>query len=178
MNVTKLIVVSLVMLSMTAMTFGQTGGQGSRSYDRCYRYRPLDITAPQSIEGKVIKVEAANSGRGRYGDGTHLVIQSGKAEMTVHLGPRVFLEKNQIRIQQGDQVKLTAFKGTYNNQAVFFASQVWQDGKAIILRDQQGFPMWRASLEAGGRGNRNRSFRRGGNRDMRGCRNYNRCCRR
>jgi hypothetical protein len=156
MNVKKLMIVSVVMFSLVALTFAQ--GRGMRPNCRYYRYNQMDIVNPQTIEGEIVKVEVTQYGTGRYGEGIHLTVRSGKTETVTHLGPKAFLETNQVQFRQGDRVKITAFKGVYNDQTVFFASEVSAGGKTVMLRDNQGFPRWRASLDRPQRGYGRRGY--------------------
>jgi hypothetical protein len=149
MNIKKLMIVSLVALAMTTVVFSQGRGSGL-----CYRQ--IQVQTPMMIEGKIVKIETFDYGKGRYGQGLHLFVQNNGQESEIHLGPQTWLNNQGLQLQQGDFVKIKAYKGTlYNGNPALFAAEVTgpKGGKTLMLRDANGFPMWRQSLSRGqGRG--------------------------
>lgn len=160
MNIKKLMMVSLVVLAMTTVVFSQGRGRG-------WCYRQLQVQSPVMIEGKIVKVGTFNYGRGFYGQGLHVFVQSNGQESEIHLGPQAWMNNQGLQLKQGDTVKIKVYKGTfYNGNPALFAAQVTgpKGGEAIILRDKNGFPMWRWSLK-GGKG---RGYGRGAGQGRRG----------
>jgi hypothetical protein len=149
MNIKKLMIVSLVVLAMTTLVFSQGRGRGL-----CYRQ--IQVQSPVMIEGKIVKIETFDYGKGRYGQGLHLFVQNNGQESEIHLGPQAWMNNQGLQLKQGDTVKIKAYKGTlYNGNPALFAAEVTgpQGGNTIMLRDENGFPMWRQSLSRGrGRG--------------------------
>ena len=149
MNIKKLMIVSLVVLAMTTVVFSQGRGRGL-----CYRQ--IQVQSPVMIEGKIVKIETFDYGKGRYGQGLHLFVQNNGQESEIHLGPQAWLNNRGLQLKQGDTVKIKAYQGTlYNGNPALFAAEVTgpKGGEAIMLRDKNGFPMWRQSLSRGqGRG--------------------------
>lgn len=148
MNMKRTLIVSLVVLAMTTVIIGQARGRGL-----CYRQ--LLLQSPVAVEGKIIKIETLDYGKGRYGQGIHLFVRNNGQDTEIHLGPQAWLNEQGLQFKQGDTIKIKAFKGTYNGNPTFFASEIAnaKAGKTIMLRDENGFPMWRQSLRNGsGRG--------------------------
>jgi hypothetical protein len=149
MNIKKLMIVSLVVLAMTTVVFSQGRGRGL-----CYRQ--IQVQTPVMIEGKIVKIETFDYGKGRYGQGLHLLVQNNGQESEIHLGPQAWLNNQGLQLKQGDFVKIKAYQGTlYNGNPALFAAEVTgpKGGKTLMLRDENGFPMWRQSLSRGqGRG--------------------------
>ena len=157
----KTIFVSILIILMVTLSFGQRG------YGR-YRVHTFDVTNPVAINGKIVKIETVrNSSRG-YGTGIHLTVTDGDTQTVVNMGPAAFLSSNKWEFKEGDKISLKAFKGTGNNSGQLFAAEISRAGKQLVLRDNFGGPMWRQSL------NKNRGGgRRGGPGGFRG----NRCWR-
>jgi hypothetical protein len=157
MNIKKMMIVTLVVLAMTTAVFSQGRGRGI-----CYRQ--IQVQTPVVIEGKIIKIGTFDYGRGRYGEGLHLFVLNNGQESEIHLGPQTWLNNQGLDLKQGDKVKIKVYKGTlYNGNPALFAAEVTgpKGGKSIMLRDANGFPMWRQSLRGGkGRG-LNRGARQG-----------------
>ncbi len=145
MNIKKSMIVSLVVLAMTTVVFGQ--GRG-----RWLCYRQMHVQSPKLIEGKIVKIETVNYGKGRFGQGIHLLVQNNSQESEVHLGPQAWLDNQGLQLKPGDTVKIKAYRGIlYNGNPGIFAAELTgaNGGKTIILRDKNGFPMWRWSLDRG-----------------------------
>ena len=120
MNIKKLMIVSLVVLAMTAVVFGQGRGRG-----RGLCYRQLQVRTPMMIEGKIVKIETFDYGRGRYGQGLHVFVQNNGQESEIHLGPQAWMNNQGLQLKQGDFVKIKAYKGTlYNGNPALFAAEV------------------------------------------------------
>jgi len=160
MNNKKLMIVSLVVLAMTTAVFSQGRGQGL-----CYQQ--TQVRTPMMIEGKIVKIETFNYNKGRYGQGLHLFVRNNDKESEIHLGPRAWLNNQGLHLKQGDFVRIKAYQGTlYNGNPALFAAEVTgpNGGKALMLRDENGFPMWRQGLSRG----QGRGFGRGAGQGRRG----------
>jgi hypothetical protein len=151
MNIKKLAIVSIVSLSLVTVVFGQGRGPGKGwgkglGQGDC---KYLRVNTPLMIEGKVIKIEEQTAGKGRYARGLHLYMEYEGKESEIHLGPSEWLNAQGLQIKEGDFVKVKACKGVYNGSPALFASEVsvGKDGKNVTVRDKNGFPMWRRSLD-------------------------------
>jgi hypothetical protein len=110
----------------------------------------IDAASQVELSGVIAKVENCNSGRGWYANGINLtVVDDGKQQSLVRLGPAAFLSTNNWAFKQGEKIIVKAFKGTGNFANEFFAAEVIRDGKNLLLRDEYGFPKWRQSLRKG-----------------------------
>jgi len=142
----KTILIAVITISMVTLSFGQRG------FNRTHTF---DVTAPVEINGKILKVETVKDGTGwygRFGGGIHLTIQSGDKQSLVHLGPAVFLDSNKWEFKTGEMVTMKVFKGTGKSSGQLFAASVTRGGQQLVLRDGNGFPMWRQSLKGKGQG--------------------------
>ena len=151
MKMTKPIFIMIVLISMLSMSYAQRMGRGW-GYHRNYMF---DLNSPVMIQGLIVKVERLDLGRGRYANGIRLIVKSAKKELPIHIGPAAFLNSNNFEFKEGENVEIKAFKGIYNTNTAFFAIEVHKSGKNLVLRDNNGLPMWRWSLYKG-RGRRGR----------------------
>jgi hypothetical protein len=126
--------------------------------------RNFSVEKARLIEGKITKVTLENNGQ--YGSpGIHLVVNDGKADLSIHMGPEYFFKSKGIIFKNGDSVKLNAFEGMYNEKVAFFASSIEVAGNVTLIRNKYGDPEWRRSAGNGsgrgrGRGgNSNRVYR-------------------
>ena len=145
MKMKQLAIISLAVLVMSTMALAQGRGTGL-----CYR--AIQTQSPVMIEGTIVKIETLDWGKGRYGNGIHLMVRAKNRESEIHLGPQAWWNEQGLPLQQGDKVKIKAYKGTLNNgSAALFAAEVSNaaQGKSITLREANGFPLWRQSLRKG-----------------------------
>jgi hypothetical protein len=152
----KTILITLLMISMVTVSFAQMGrGRNARNW-----WHTFDVTNPVEISGEIVKVDTITKGSGRYGTGIHLTIADNGKESLVSLGPSTYLVSNNWQFANGEKIKIRAFKGTGNDQGQLFAAEITRGGEQLLLRDQNGLPMWRQSLNR-------RGYRRGGGRGYR-----------
>jgi len=77
----------------------------------------------------------------------HVKADDGKV-MIVHVGPRSYLDSQNIRFREGDAVTITGSLTKAGRHDVLVASQIQKADKTLSLRDQSGKPLW--SLEPSG----------------------------
>ena len=141
----KTMLIMIIVVSMAMLSFGQ--GRN--------RVHTFDVTTPVEVSGKIIKVEtvkATTGGYGRYSGGIHLTIQQGDKQSVVHLGPAAYMNSNNWEFKEGEMVTVNAYNGTGNYSGQLFAADVTRNGKQLTLRDKDGFPMWRQSMNRRGQG--------------------------
>jgi hypothetical protein len=142
----KITLIAIITISMVTVSFGQRG------YNRTHTF---DVTTPVELSGKILKVETVKDTNGRYGrsgGGIHLTIRTGDKQSLVNLGPAAFLSSNNWEFKTGEMVTVKAFNGTGNSNGQLFAASVTRGGQQLALRDANGLPMWRQSLNRKGQG--------------------------
>ena len=163
----KIIFISILVISMALLSFGEPQLGRNRQYAQ-NRTHTFDVNNPVEISGTIAKVETVTAGKGRYGTGVHLTINSGGNESLVHMGPAAYLDSNQWKLAKGENVSVKVFKGTGNNSGQLFAAQITRGKNQLAMRDDAGRAMWRQSLSGQRRGGRGmgRQGRRGGGRNF------------
>ncbi|MCB1111161.1 MAG: hypothetical protein H7A37_00685 [Chlamydiales bacterium] len=103
--------------------------------------RLFNPDAIETVSGKVSRIDQIYP-EGRLGYGVHVVLDTNGEVLSVHLGPSQFLSQHDLVIKEGDQLTVTGSKAVLNGTDFIIATKVEKDGKAIILRDKDGIPMW------------------------------------
>ncbi len=138
---------------------------GCRGAD-CYDYRRADCrgadcagvrtysrAAFETVSGAIIDVYEATSRQG-YRSGLHLLIKANEETLDVHLGPISYIEGQNFNFEPGDileikgdhEVARSRDRFTDSPMPAMTAIEVKKNNETLTLRDEDGFPMWRASL--------------------------------
>ena len=114
-----------------------SGGWGYKSqYQRMYN--PQSVA---TIKGVVEVVEQITP-RGGMSYGIHLKIKTDTETLSVHLGPAWFIERQDIKIEKGDNIEVKGSKITFDGAPVIIAAEVKKGDAILKLRDENGFPAW------------------------------------
>ncbi len=76
------------------------------------------------------------------GQGVHLQLKTDKETISVHLGPKWFLENQDIQIEKGDQISVKGSRITLNEKPALIAAEIEKGDQLLVLRDKDGFPLW------------------------------------
>jgi hypothetical protein len=109
-------------------------------------YEPKTV---ETIQGKVLSVEKTTPAKNR-GYGVHLMLQTDKETIPVHLGPARYIDTQTPKIEANDTVTVTGSRVTVDGKPAIIAAQVKKGNDVLKLRDDNGIPAWRRA----GRGNR------------------------
>ncbi len=111
---------------------GMGRGMGGRMYDP---------TRAETLSGKVVYVDEFAAPRGR-GTAVVLKVTSGSDTLAVHLGPKWFLDKQEMKFAAGDAVEIKGVKTARRGRDIFIAAEVKKGSDVLKLRDEQGIPLW------------------------------------
>jgi hypothetical protein len=70
------------------------------------------------------------------------MLKQGKEMIEVFTGPTVFLEKQTFPLAKGDAIEVTGSRVTINGTAALLARQIRKGDTILILRDENGRPVW------------------------------------
>lgn len=110
-------------------------GPGGR-YGRLY-----DVKTVETVSGKVTAVEEVTPFKG-MGNGVHLVLETDKESISVHLGPAWYIERQDPKIAVGDEIEVKGSRITYEGKPAIIAAEIHKDGEMLMLRDADGIPAW------------------------------------
>ncbi len=113
---------------------GGSRGRASRSY---YNFARIE-----NLDGEVISVDTPTFRRG-IPQGVHLIVNTGKETVEVHLGPSWYLEDQDFAISPEDKIAITGSRININGEQAIIASQIKKGNNTLMLRDDNGIPLWR-----------------------------------
>ncbi|MDI6854664.1 MAG: DNA-binding protein [Deltaproteobacteria bacterium] len=93
----------------------------------------------ETITGQVTSMETVTTGPYQ---GVHLKVKTDKETLPVHLGPKSYLDKQEMKFSEGDKVQVTGSRVTMDGKPAIIAKEVKKDGKTMELRDDRGVPKW------------------------------------
>ena len=119
---------------MGPQRMGGWGRQGS--YHRLYN--PDTV---KTISGEVVRVEYFVPQEG-MGQGVHVQLKTLRETLPVHLGPRWFLDNQDVQIEKGDRIQAKGSQITFENKPAVIAAEIEKGDDILRLRDNNGFPRW------------------------------------
>ena len=140
---------TMITLSDAQPWRGWKGGSGwgyKSSYQRMYN--PQTVT---TVKGVVEAVEQVTPMKG-MSYGIHLKLKTDSETLPVHLGPSWYIERQDMKIEEGDTIEVTASKINFNNVPTIIAGQVKKGETILMLRDKDGIPLWAGTGMGRGRG--------------------------
>jgi hypothetical protein len=102
------------------------------------KYNPKTVTM---VKGVVETVEQMPPATGTS-YGIHLELRTDSGMLSVHLGPAWFIERENIRIEEGNIIEVKGSKITYEEVPTIIAAEVKKGKTVLKLRDKNGFPVW------------------------------------
>ena len=101
--------------------------------------RMYNPTTVETIKGKVSKVEKITPMKGMY-YGVHILVKTDKEELSVHLGPGWFIENQDTKINEGDEVEITGSKVTFQGKPALLQPSSKKAMRLLSLGIQMDFP--------------------------------------
>ena len=112
-------------------------GWGYRSlYQRMYN--PENIVTSKGIVDAVERITPKSA----KSQGILLIVKTEAEDLSVHLGPASFIERQEIKIEKGDSIKVKGSKVTFDGVPTIIAVEINKDDAVLKLRDKNGFPLW------------------------------------
>jgi hypothetical protein len=140
----KILVAGLVLvfgLALASDAFAQQVRRGC--WGRADRYNRLYNPATvETISGTVTDVGYFSPAEG-MAQGVHVLVRQPDGQtVDVQLGPRWYLDNQDITIKEGDPITVTGSRVTLNGEPVIIASEVRLNNEVLHLRNRQGYPLW------------------------------------
>jgi len=144
LTVLATLIFSLILLSTNSliaqskMNGKKSGGWGTgNSYENKY-----DTKTVETIFGEVLSIEKMAPSKGMSA-GVHLMVKTSKEIISIHLGPKWFLDKQELDIVVKDKIEIKGSRIIYENHPAIIASEIIKGDKILILRSENGIPVWR-----------------------------------
>lgn len=131
MTVQTLRRITLFVLNVTmAASLLAQGGRGRL-------YNPSTET---TVQGRVLTVDSVGGRRGW--SGIHLTLESKDVKYDVHVGPKTYVDGHGFKFAVGDQLQVVGSEVASGETKSLIAREIEKEGKTLVLRDKQGFPVW------------------------------------
>ena len=135
------VVAAAISFSCAAIALAGRGmggwGEGSR-YNRMY-----DPKTVETVRGEVISVDKIAPRKG-MSYGLHVVLKTDKEEISVHVGPGWYLEKEGFTLAKGETIEIKGSRITFRKKPAIIAAEVKKGDVLQKLRDENGVPVWSA----------------------------------
>ena len=135
----------MVALACPPQAMSQGRGQGFRPCP----YTPYECSAkgvckPMTITGKVSRVFTETLQDNMHPGMAILIDTKDKGQVRVHLGPVWYLERQEFNLEPGQEVQVKGICMEEKGETRLIAAQVTIGNSILLLRDQDGRPMWEA----------------------------------
>ena len=134
---TKIFILFVLLFGLSSFKIYSQEGFGS-GINNIY-----DVNTVEKISGEVTSLDKVYSDN-NISYGNHLTLYSNNGQILVQLGPAWFVENQDIQIIAGDYVTVTGSRVTYNGSQLIVAKEVMKEDKVLLLRDDNGYPLWAA----------------------------------
>ena len=145
----KFSITLVVILLGTSCLFSQPG-RGMNQSDITKLY---NTATEATVEGKIFKVEVADSGYGRF-QGVIVDLKTNDKEVKAYIAPNWYLNNEKIELKNDQSLTVTGSQVTHNNQPLLIGRTMKYNGKEITIRDSKGVPLWAGKAIGPGAGRR------------------------
>lgn len=146
-NIIKFSLAIILMLLWSSLLFSQPG----RGLNQGEMTKLYNTETEMTVEGKIIKVEVADSGYGRF-PAVIVDLKSKDDTMKVYIAPNWYLTNEKIELKKDQSITVTGSKVTHNDQPLIITRTMKYDGKEITFRDSKGVPAWAGKAMGPGAG--------------------------
>jgi hypothetical protein len=115
---------------------GSGGWRAATAYGRLY-----DPGTVETTQGKVVSVQRLFPRPGMSA-GMHLLVDTGKERLSVHLGPEWYIERQDVPLEPGDAIEVKGSRISFEGKPALVAAEVRKGAEVLRLRDDAGFPVW------------------------------------
>lgn len=138
--------VALVAVTLSAQQgFGRMGGRGGSRGEELGNYDP---TQTEVVRGQVISVQDFESRKGKV-TGVGVELQADSEPLFVYLGPHIYVDLQNVRINEGDRVEVIGVRILLDGRPALLAGQVRKGDEVLRLRDDRGVPLWNEKRQGG-----------------------------
>lgn len=129
----------------------QIFAQPGRGLNRGNMTRLYDKSTIDTITGKITKIDTVKAGFGRF-PGVLLNLQNKTRETKVYISPVWYLNDQKLQFSIGESLTITGSRIIYQDNPLIIAKEFRYKKKKIIIRDNNGIPVWAGKRMGPGRG--------------------------
>jgi hypothetical protein len=104
--------------------------------------REFDPATLVTIEGDILEVASTPSPGWRRAQGLHLTVDTSDGPVSVHMGPRWYLQRRGVTFAAGERVTITGSRLSSGSGARLVATEVRRGESVFRLRASDGDPAW------------------------------------
>jgi hypothetical protein len=139
-----IIVIMLLSLGLVTASYAQPGmhWRGSGGWGPGSQYGQMyDPQALETISGEIVRVDRIAPMSG-MGGGVHVLVKTATETLDRHLGPRWYIENQDVQFAPKDHVEVHGSRVTVGGKPAIIAAAVQKGDGVLTLRDDQGVPPW------------------------------------
>jgi hypothetical protein len=133
----KKIPVLLALLALLSPALASAEGAAKARKPAKVKYDPSTVV---TLSGVVLGEQRVDAAKGQKG--VRLVLKTGDQQVSVHLGPDTFVDRQKVKLAKGDEVTVKGSKFTYDDKFGLIAQTVTRGIETLVLRDAAGKPAW------------------------------------
>jgi hypothetical protein len=138
----KISLALVLLLLSAAPSFGWVPWAAAARAAKTLQY---DRGTVETLSGTVIEVEHQAPARFDRLSRVHLLLRTGGSMIEVQLGPESWLARHHFTLAPGDQVTITGSRINRLRQSFLIAAKVQKGTQVLLLRDDNGRPLWTRS---------------------------------
>ena len=104
-------------------------------------FKSYDFQTTETLNGEIISLDSFPSRQGF--SGTHLMVQTDKETIEIHLAPSWFLAERDFELTPQDKITVIGSRIDIDGQEAIIAREIKKGDRTLILRNRDGFPVWR-----------------------------------
>lgn len=114
--------------------------EGQSRWGRGRNYSRYDSSKIETLNGEVVSLDSFPSRRGF--SRTHLIVQTNKETIEVHLAPSWYLAEQDFDLTPQDKITVIGSRINIDGQKAIVAREIINRDKTLTLRDRNGIPLW------------------------------------
>ena len=134
-----LVLLAILSMSLAGTSYaapGMPGGGWGMNSQYGSLFNPKTV---ETVSGEVMKIDKIMPMKG-MSYGIHLTLKTDKGDISVHLGPAWYIDKQKPAIQVGDKVEVKGSRVAFQGSAVIIAQEVSKGGRELIDSGRQRHP--------------------------------------
>jgi len=145
----KLVFIGIVAMTFVMVTFIVANAFGGIAIgERIRMYNAQITTTVKCVISEVGQVDQVWGPMKGKSYGVNLTVRTDKETLTVYLGPSWYIDRQDITIGKNDIIEVKGCKKIFNGKFVIVAQEIIKNNKVLILRDNDGNPVWEGEKAA------------------------------
>ena len=105
--------------------------------------RHWDGNTIETLSGTVVSISKITPYSG-MSQGMHVELRTERETISVHLGPAWYLDHQELTLKKKDKISVRGSRITFSGKPALIAAEVHRGSDTLLLRDENGYPLWAA----------------------------------